>query len=87
MGRDHVILWTAPQSGQFRFDTQGSTLDTVLALYEPDCLEELACNDDGGSGFTSALDRTMQQGDQVAIVVGGFRGKNGQWQLNINIRP
>ena len=41
MGRDHVILWTAPAAGTYRFDTVGSGLDTVLALYGPQCLEEL----------------------------------------------
>lgn len=83
MGRDHIILWTAPASATYRFDTQGSGLDTVLALYSNDCLNELACNDDGGQGYTSVVEYAVNEGDQVAIVVGGFRGRNGLWELNI----
>ena len=87
MGRDHVILWTAPAAGTYRFDTVGSGLDTVLALYDPQCLEELACDDDSGEGFTSVVERRLDQGEQVAVVVGGFRGRNGLWQLNVTPLP
>ena len=87
MGRDHVILWTAPAAGTYRFDTVGSGLDTVLALYGPQCLEELACDDDSGEGFTSVVERRLDQGEQVAVVVGGFRGRNGLWQLNVTPLP
>lgn len=83
MGRDSVLLWTAPETRNYRFDTDGSALDTVLALYAPDCMNELACDDDGGRGYTSSLTRQLQQGERLAIVVGGFRGRSGNWQLNI----
>jgi hypothetical protein len=83
MGRDSVLLWTAPNDGNFRFDTDGSAVDTVLALFSPDCMNELACDDDGGRGYASLLTRQLQQGQRLAIVLGGFRGRSGNWQLNI----
>jgi hypothetical protein len=46
-------------------------------------MNELACDDDGGRGYTSLLTRQLQQGERLAIVIGGFRGRSGNWQLNI----
>ena len=61
-------------------------MDTVLALYSGDCMTELACNDDGGAGLTSAIDRRVQEGETLGIIVGGFRGRYGTWRLNITAR-
>ena len=83
MGRDYVLRWTAPATRNYRFDTESSAVDTVLALYSGDCMNELACDDDGGRGLTSALERRVEEGETLGIVVGGFRGRNGAWRLNI----
>ena len=80
MGRDHVILWTA-RAGPVL--TPSAAVWIPSCAHGPQCLEELGTDDDSGEGFTSVVERRLDQGEQVAVVVGGFRGRNGLWQLNV----
>ena len=81
--RDHTLRWTAPEAGVWRIDTAGSSFDTVLWVLSPTCDGAArACNDDTG-GLQSAIEIELAQGEQITLVVGGFRGRSGDWQLNI----
>lgn len=81
--RDHTLHWTAPEAGVWRFDTLGSAVDTVLWVLAPTCEGPArACNDDA-DGLQSALELALEAGERVTVVVAGFRGRAGDWQLNI----
>jgi len=68
---DYAYLWTAPTDAVYRFDTAGSTFDTVVYLLEDGCLgDELVCNDDA-SGPSAALSAYLHLGQTVVIVVDG----------------
>ncbi|MGB0637891.1 MAG: putative metal-binding motif-containing protein [Myxococcota bacterium] len=84
--KDRLFLWTAPSSGCWRFDTDGgSDYDTLLRLLEPCEGTELACNDDGGTGLTSLITRTLEEGEAVIVVVDGYySGSSGNYRLDIN---
>ena len=81
--RDAVYVWTAPGAGDYVFDTFGSDTDTVLFIMEGACGErELACNDDARD-LQSSVTLNVEQGAVYTIVISGFRGRNGDYQLNI----
>ena len=58
--------------------------DTVLVLLDEDCLE-LACDDDGGDGFFSRVERTLDAG-VYHIAVDGFEGEAGTYLLRMFAR-
>lgn len=80
-----VFSWVAPASGRYRFDTAGSDLDTVLAVYTGDACDsaELACSDDSFLGFSSQVDLQLAAGESVYVVVEGFWGGTGSFVVNI----
>ena len=75
-------LFTAPESGTYGFDTVGSSFDTVLSLLGPNGCFETACDDDT-IGVASRVEAFLAAGDQVQVVIDGFR--LGDFQLNINL--
>ncbi len=78
-----VFVWTAPFDGVFRFDTAGSSFDTVLTVLAGNCGgPELGCNDDA-LGVFSAFWALMSGGQTVTIVVEGRSGEQGPIVLNI----
>jgi hypothetical protein len=79
---DHVMTFTAPAAGQYTFNTNGSTYDTLLSLLS-NCTTELACDDDSGIGTQSLLVRNMAAGEVILILVDGYNGATGNWTLNI----
>jgi len=84
---DHVMQWTAPAAGMYTFDTNGSTYDTSLSLHSADCVTQLACDDDSGTGTQSLITRNMAAGEVIQINVDGFNGAVGAWVLNITAPP
>lgn len=80
-GNDRVISFTAPAAGTYTFDTFGSGYDTKIALYS-DCTTESACNDDFG-GLQSQVSLDMSAGQTVLVLVDGYGGLSGAWQLTI----
>ncbi len=85
---DHALLvatasvwytWMAPRSGQFVFDTSGSALNTVLAIYTGDALgqlNEVGSNDDIGGGIVqSSVSFTATDGAVYHIAVDGAGGE------------
>ncbi len=84
-GRDTVYAWTAPEAGDYVFDTFGSDFDTVLGVLDPTCADTLACSDDEG-GFQSRVQVALEAEQEVRLVVAGFRGRDGAFRLNVS-RP
>ena len=94
-GRDALVAWTAPATGTFTFDTDGSDYDTVLHLRDGNCSgPELACSDDDLPGYLSSLTVELTQGQEITVVVSGFNGRpegpgalptggGGNWVLNV----
>ena len=89
--------WTAPTTGRQRFDTCGSAIDTMLAVYTGDAVEALtplAGNDDAscaafGSPTTSIVELAVTAGTTYRVTVAGFDGAMGDFALNwsTNTRP
>lgn len=83
---DVAHVFTAPAAARYRFDTQGSALDTVLYVLEGDGCSgaELACNDDVGGGlFSSAVEVDLVAGEQVTVVVDAWYSGSGGYVLNV----
>lgn len=78
--------WTAPASGVLTLDTNGSSFDTLLAVYTGSTLASLtlqASDDDGGDGVQSKLDLIVAAGTTYRIAVDGFAGATGSIVLNL----
>ena len=73
--------WTAPATGEVTFDTRGSSIDTLLAVYTGTHLNRLtpvASNDDASSGGRqSEVGFTAQQGRPYHVAVDGYGGATG----------
>ena len=82
-GPDHTLRFTAPATGEYLFDTFGSTLDTLLSVgMDCDVDDLLQCDDDTG-GSQSEVEIDLVAGQTVLIVVEGESGATGNWVLNI----
>lgn len=79
---DHVVTFTAPAAGSYTISTNGSTYDTVMAVFS-DCATQIACDDDSGVGTQSLLVLNLAAGQTILIAVDGFNGATGNWNLNI----
>jgi len=81
-GEHSIWYWfQAPAGGTLELTTQGSTFDTLLAVYTGDAvsgLELVGANDDArpGSGY-SDLTVTVQRGQVYRVAVDGFGGEYG----------
>jgi hypothetical protein len=86
-GLDMAFSWTPLYTRSYRFSTDGSDFDTVIAIYGDDCLTFLECNDDDPDSWstTSAVDREMTAGTTYIIVIDGYSSTEwGDFVLNIN---
>ena len=81
---DLAFTWTAPSAGTWVIDTVGSELDTVLYALTSCGGAELACNDDGESGFSSEITLELSAGQTIVLVVDGFGSGGGDFVLNAN---
>ncbi len=89
----HSIWWTwlAPTNGVLHLSTKQSTIDTLLAVYTGDRVDELqliGANDDAelGSGY-SELDVAVVEGTEYRIAVDGYGGETGKIQLMWKFTP
>ena len=83
---DDLFLWSSQAAGFYRFDTDGSQFDTVLAAFDPmDCATELACNDNDPdlSAGASSLVRYADFGEETVLAVDG-RAAAGTYRLNVS---
>lgn len=81
---DVSYTWTAPANGTYMISTAGSgtRFDTVLGLLDSGG-GLLACNDDVYGTVQSRISRRMLAGQRFTIVIDGFNGDEGDYQLNI----
>ena len=93
---DVALLWTAPSSGLYVFDTVGSEFDTILSLYDADrsltdaercdddAAEALTCNDDAVDfGLSSEISYDVIAGEQYVIIIDGYSSRSGDYLLTI----
>lgn len=79
--------WTAPTSGAWVFDTRGSAVDTVLAVYTGSIVSNLAVvasNDDSGAEVSSSVAFSAVAGQEYRIAVDAVAGDSGSLTLNWN---
>jgi len=80
--------WTAPSNMTARISTEGSSFDTVLAIYTGTAVNALSAvvsDDDGGADRTSYVQFPATAGTTYRIAVDGYnRDDTGDVQLNIN---
>lgn len=83
--RDVWYEYTASCTGTVTVNTEGSAQsDTVLAVFDACGGNEIACDDDGGSGFLSALTFPATMGTSYRIRVASFSAGCGGFNLNIS---
>src|SRR5688572_29634406 len=77
--------WTAPATGPYSFNTDGSSFDTLLAVYTGGSVSALtlvAANDDYSTGVTSEVSFTATAGTSYSIAVDGYDNDTGAVMLN-----
>jgi hypothetical protein len=80
------FTWTASTTGQVRVDTNGSTFDTILAVWTGNTLATLSLlghNDDSGGGVSSLLTFQATAGTKYRVAVYGFGSDSGSITLNL----
>jgi hypothetical protein len=84
---DVAYTFTAPVTGLYQLDTQGSDFDTRLYVYDgATCAgTELGCDDDDGPGTTSLLLLDLVEDQLVTIVLDAHNGQDGNYDLNIDL--
>jgi subtilisin-like proprotein convertase family protein len=84
-------VWTAPASGLWTFSTQGSTFDTLLAVYTGTALANLSLvtsNDDASADDRTSRVRFQATGGTVYyLAIDGYIGLIGGLQLSWDATP
>ena len=88
---DHIIVFTAPAAGTYRFDATSIGGDVQMAVYPGDCNPApsgATCGiDDPESGFDT-LALALDAGAVVTVVVGENCEENGsEGNLSIDLAP
>ena len=84
------VRWVAPSGGVVTFDTQGSTFDTVLAVYTGESLATLSpvASDDDSAGYHSSRVRfNAMSGVVYRVAVDSFGTDGGEVVLNWGLDP
>ena len=80
--------WTAPANMNVVISTDGSSFDTVMAVYTGTAygasFNQVAQDDDGGAGNKSLVSFAATAGTTYRIAVDGYNGQAGAVQLNLN---
>lgn len=84
--------WTAPESGNVTISTMGSDLDTLLAVYTGNAVDNLTLigqNDDAAGGRTSQVTFGAEAGTSYAIAVDGYNdaGTVSTGSIQLSIAP
>jgi hypothetical protein len=83
--------WAAPFAGTAVITTVGSDIDTVLAVYSGDAVDDLtfiAANDqDPLGGSTSRITFNARAGFRYEIAVDGWNADSGEIVLNVEMPP
>jgi hypothetical protein len=89
-GKSMWISWVAPANGIAKWQTSGSSFDTLLAVYTgtgPGNLIEIASDEDSGGFLTSAVKFNAVAGTEYEIAVDGFAGSEGTIVLGWSFVP
>jgi hypothetical protein len=82
--QDVALSWRTPGPGCYSIDTNGSSYDTVLRLYEGCNGLEFFCDDDGGTGLDSLIYRNFYTNQDMTIIVDGYSPNSlGIYTVNI----
>jgi hypothetical protein len=84
---DAVFRIDLPARRRVVASTAGSSYDTVLHIHADACRDggDIACDDDGGEGVTSLLDRTLAAGTYYIVVDGFGMGSRGPYVLEVTV--
>ncbi len=88
-GRSLWWRWDAGADGEVRIDTDGSEVDTLLAVYtgaEIQRLVPVAANDDHGLGVTSRVRFAVTRGTSYAIAVDAMGGESQSAEGRVALR-
>jgi hypothetical protein len=83
---DWTLLWVAPTDATYTFDLLDSAFDTSLALVDTCGNSEIDCDGDSNgssNGYTSVLSYAFAQGEEIMIVIDGYYGAVGAYELDI----
>jgi Bacterial Ig domain len=79
--------YTSPVTGVVRVDMQGSSFDTVVAVWKGSdlaSLSEVGCNDDNGNDLASLAFFQAEIGSSYFIQVGGYEGEGGNMTIRVD---
>ncbi|MEZ4366880.1 MAG: hypothetical protein R2939_11395 [Kofleriaceae bacterium] len=80
--RVHALVLPVPVAS-LTVDTNGSSLDTILSMYDGVCASRLACDDDGGDGLQSTFTLTNVAAGTYGIVVDSYGATGGAYSLKV----
>lgn len=86
---DMVFAYTPTTDGILMVDTEGSSFDTVIYVRTTcdSVASEILCDDDGGtSSGASAASVMVTHGVPLFIVVDGYSGDSGNFDLHVRVR-
>lgn len=83
-GEDALLAWVAPSDGAFRFSTEGSSFDTVIALLDACGGTEIACGNNQVGTF-GVVTREFVAGESVIVVVDSHAGNVGLGEFTLTI--
>lgn len=89
-GKSLWWAWTAPSNGVVTITTDGSSFDTLLAVYTGTIvsnLTQVAANNDDSRGVTSRVKFATTAGTQYQIAVDGNFGASGSVLLSLSFLP
>ncbi len=84
-GPEETFSFVAANSGKYWFDTIGSDFDTIVYVREHYCTgREIACDDDSGGDGTSRLLVELEAGQEIVVVVDGWKRDGGDFTLRVS---
>ncbi len=85
-GNDGSFILDLPiDVASLTIDTNGSSIDSVVTLWQDTCTTEIECDDDDGDGTQSLITRTNVTAGTYAITVAGYStGNNAPFTLNVH---
>ena len=93
-GKSLWLSWEAVQDGSVTISTEGSSFDTLLAVYQGNTLadtrrpeNQVASDEDNGGFLTSKVTFNARGGQVYDIAVDGFNGQSGNVILSWKLLP
>ena len=80
-GGDHAYVFVPERGGTYRAEVNAG-YDSVVAIFD-DEQAPVACNDDTGSTAHSLVEARLEAGRRYVIVVDGYRGATGTYELSL----